>query len=342
MEYLKKLILRFKPSVTRKGIILVVVGVFVLVLGVQLIGTQLMQNPRRSGVLPGPGAPSLSAPLGISDDRGAAFEFSEIFSPKSPPPEDPIFSPGADAEDFEVTTYSLKYETRELSRVCSAIADLKAFEHVIFESSNERDRSCSYTFKVTNERADEVVRALTALDPKELNENTRTIKRAIEVTISEQKILEQKLAVIDETLSSAIASYDKIAALATSTSDVENLTKIINLKITLIERLTQSRLSVRAQLDRIVKAAADQNDRLKFTFFKVQVIENVFVDGEQLKDTWKAATRAFVRNANDVVLNVSINLIVFMLVVLQYLLYLFLLLIIAKYAWVGAKYIWRK
>lgn len=334
MEFIKKL--KLKPVLILKGTIILVAGIFVLALIMQLVGTRL--TTKSVGNYAESEAPAASFGRGASE--GIAFD--NVFAPSSLPPMDPVFSPGADAEDFEVTSYAAEYETRELSRVCTTIADLKALEYVIFETSNERDHRCDYSFKVTNERTDEVVTVLVNLDPKELNENTHTIKRSIEATISERAILQEKLAQIDETLSGAISSYDELGALATSTRDVESLTKIVDAKIRLIDRLSQSRLSVSAQLNRIVKAQADQNDRLQFTFFQVSVVENVFVDGEQLGDAWKAATRAFVRDANDVLLNVSINLVIFLLVVLQYLLYLFLLLIIAKYAWVAGRYLWKK
>ncbi len=70
------------------------------------------------------------------------------------------------------------------------------------------------------------------------------------------------------------------------------------------------------------------------------MVESKFVDANNLKDSWKAAIKAFVRDVNMVAQDVSVNLVMLFLKVLQYLLYAFIILIIAKYAWQIAKRIW--
>lgn len=248
---------------------------------------------------------------------------------------------GVGAEDYEVTDYSVSYETRNKDVTCGVVSRLKALDYVVFESANEHDRGCTYTFKVTHAHVDDILATLTALDPKELNENTYTIKRQLDDFTSEAEILKRKLASIDDTLESALDAYDEITALATRTQNAEALARIFDSKIGIIERLTQERLNTAAQLERLERSKAEQLDRLEYTYFYVSVYERAYVDGESLKDSWKAAVRGFVEDVNRVVQDVTINLLAFLFFLAQYLLYLFILLVVAKYAWKVATHVWR-
>ena len=257
-----------------------------------------------------------------------------------PPREDVVM--GDDAEDFEVTQYNASIETRDLEGTCAQITELKPLDYVIFENSNEYDHGCNYTFKVKIDRADEILAIINELDPKDLSEYTQTIKKQIENLISEGEILENKLAVIDETLEDAIYAYDEITTLATRVQDVESLTKIITSKLQIIERLTQERINISNRLDRIAKSKAEQLDRMEYTYFYVNVYENKYIDGEELADSWKRAVKGFVRDINVLAQDITINLAFLLLLAVQYGLYALILLLVAKYGWRVGKVIWKK
>jgi hypothetical protein len=227
-------------------------------------------------------------------------------------------------------------------KTCAEITALKELDYVIFESANEYDKGCNYTFKVAHSNVEEILGVIEALDPNELSESTYTIKRQLDDFTSETEILERKLASINETLESAINAYDEITLLATRTQNAEALAKIIDSKLNIIERLTQERINTTAQLERLLRAKAEQLDRLEYTYFHVNVYENKFVDGEYLKDSWQAAVKNFVRDVNRAVQDVTINLLALLFVLAQYILYFFILLISGKYLWRAVKYIWKK
>jgi hypothetical protein len=63
---------------------------------------------------------------------------------------------GADAEDYEVTSYSAEVRTRNLDYTCRIVSQLKTLEHVVFEWAEESDSYCNYSFKVEREKALEV------------------------------------------------------------------------------------------------------------------------------------------------------------------------------------------
>lgn len=257
------------------------------------------------------------------------------------PPEDVVI-PGDDAEEYEVTEYSATIETWRLDATCTAITDMKAKEYIIFESATRYDTGCNYTFKVRHDHVPEVLASVKDLDPRELSENTYTIKQLVTDYTSEIDILQKQLATIDATLTDAVASYNDITALATRIQDAESLAKIIDSKIGIIERLTQKKITISAQLETLERAKADALDRLDYTYFHVYVSENKFIDGEALADSWKYAVRSFVGDMNGVAQDITINLISFIFIALQYAIYLFLLVIIAKYGWRLVRYVWDR
>lgn len=258
------------------------------------------------------------------------------------PPSAGGITTGDNAEDFEVTEYNTLIETGESENACSLIAGLKDKDYVIFENTNKYDRGCNYRFKVKQENVGEILDVLKKLEPKELAENIHTIKRLVDDFTSEEEILEKKKNSVEETLNSAIKAYDEISAIATGKQDAETLAKIVDSKMRLIEQLAQERININTQLDRLSRAKADQLDRLTYTFFNVNVIENKFVNGDDLKDSWKASVKKFVADINKTVQGITISLVTFIFLALQYIIYLSLLLIAAKYLWRAAKYVWKK
>ena len=180
------------------------------------------------------------------------------------------------------------------------------------------------------------------LDPEELTENKYTIKNQVEDFTSETDILKKKAEVIDATLKNAVAAYDEITAIASRTQDATALAKVIDSKIQTIERLTQERLAINEQLDRLSRGKAQQLDRLEYTYFTVNIYENKYFDGQALKNSWKEAVREFFYDLNEIAQNLTIGLITFLITGVQFVLLLFILVITAKYVWRGVKKIWNK
>ena len=259
----------------------------------------------------------------------------------------PVFPPrqgttGSDAESYEVTDYNARFEARDVKKTCGKITDLKKLTYVIFENASESDRQCNYTFKVEHSRVAEILATIKALDPKDLTENTYTIKRQVDDFTSEMEILEKKRDSIDKTLESALRAYEEITSIATRTQNAEALAKIIDSKIGIIERLSQERISINATLDGLSRAKSEQLDRLAYTYFQVNVYENAYFDWETMGDSWNSALKDFVRSINTVLQSVTIGFLSFFLWLLPFLVYLFIIIFIAKYGWRGVKAIWLR
>ncbi|MEA3249559.1 MAG: hypothetical protein U9Q03_04350 [Patescibacteria group bacterium] len=326
---------------------IVVVGVVVLTLALRLLGSSFQYAFR--GVSPSKVVPMTSSlglgmeEMAMDSSMGIGLSMRNVAPSSVPvPPPDGGHQPGDDAEDFEVKEYSSTIETRHLDDTCKTVADLKIKDYIIFERSNEHETGCNYTFKVAHDNANEILAVIESLDPRDLSETSYSIKRQLEDFTSEADILKAKLAAIDETVAIAIAAYDDITILATKTQDVENLARIIDSKIRIIERLTQERININSRLERIERAKALQVDRMEYTYFRVSIYESKFIDGQVIKDSWKATLQAFVRDINDVAQDISLNLILLMIKVLLYALYILIILVVVKYGWKIGKYVWKR
>ena len=336
MEFLNKLDLR--PRTILKVFGLVFLGIILLGFAFQIIGSSFSSVSRQSfdGM-------SLNKNISFSESMSDSVGYggAGLSSRNVAPPQMPG-STGPDAEDFEVTEYRGSIETRQLEKTCLAISSLKAKDYVIFENSNEYDSGCNYNFKVAKENKEEVLTVIETLDPKDLSENTRTIKRLIDDFTSEEEILKKKKETIEQTLNDAINSYNEIAKVATKARDAESLSRIIDSKIKIIERLSQERITISEQLDRMGRAKAEQLDRLDYVYFYINIYENKFIDREQIVDSWKNEVRGFVQEVNTIFQNSSIGIVKIMFYILQFALYLLILVLTAKYGWKILKKIWGK
>lgn len=258
------------------------------------------------------------------------------------PPGMPGNVSGNEAEAFEVTQYSASIETRDLDATCDQIGGWKSQSYVIFERANRGDRACDYRFKVERAHVDEVLGRLQALKPKELVQDTQTIKREVDDFTSELDILQKKQRSIDGTLDSATRAYDEISTLATRTQDAASLARVIEAKLQTIERLTAERLAVNEQVDRLQRLKAERLDQIDYTYFSVNVYERPYLDSKQLKESWQAAVREFVRAVNQIAQDLTLGLAALLLFAAQYLLYLVLVVVIAKYVWRFVQYIWKR
>lgn len=251
------------------------------------------------------------------------------------------YTAGTDNEAFEVKHYSASIETRNLDRDCAVVSGLKSRPEVIFESSNLADKNCSYTFKVKKDSVQSILAILNDLDPKELSETSYTIKREVNDYTSEIQILENKLASLDKTLADAIASYESIGGLATEAGNVDTLARIIESKLTMIERLNNARIEAVNQLERINLSKSEALDKLEYTYFYVNLYESKFVDGEAIKASWKQAVQQFLRDINILLQDISIGFIGFLLMLIKFALYFVVIVMLARLGWGYARKVWQ-
>lgn len=333
MDFLEKY--NLSPAKLAKILGVFVLGLIALMVAFALINSVLSSLTRGSNGFPAKSINQEAYFDGNIKSQGMDLSARNIIAEDS-------YTPGQSAEAFEITEYRASIETRKLDNSCKMIFDLKEKDYVIFENSSESDNSCSYKFKVKKDKVSEVLAIIESLKPRDLNENTQTIKKQIDDFTSEEEILKRKLQTIDDTLSSAIESYDEISKLATQTRDAGSLANIIDSKIKIIERLSSEKINTSAQLERISRLKAEQIDRLEYTYFNVNIFENKYIDLKQLSDSWKISIKNFVGDMNGILQDVSIGLVALIAYTFQYLLYLLIIVITAKFVWKLFKSIWRR
>ncbi|MEK7094090.1 MAG: hypothetical protein AAB903_01980 [Patescibacteria group bacterium] len=326
---------------------LILAGLVAAVFIFSLIGSSFGSIAERSGMRNSAVFSTNPSGMGVSYEEADSYKMFDapelsVRNVTTPMPPQIGGTTGSDAEAFEVTDYSATIETYNKEKTCAVFTDLKKLEYVIFENANQSDRGCNYTFKVQHSRAAEVLEVVKGLDPEDISENIYTIKQQISDFTSQTEVLEKKRASIDETLAKALDAYDEITVIATKAQNPESLAKIIDSKIQIIERLTRERISINEQLDWLSRAKLDQLDRLLYTRFYIGVYENRYIDLENLKDSWQIAIRNFFWTINQALQNATINLIAVLFIAVPYIIYLFILLIVAKYGWRIAKQIWKK
>jgi len=251
------------------------------------------------------------------------------------------YSPGNDAENFEVKNYNATIKTSSLDSICETISNLKSRKEIIFESANHNDKNCNYQFKVEKAYTEEILAIIEGLDPEDINENIKTIKKSVEVYDTQLDILKKKLSSIEETLEKAQNTYDEVTKLATKKQDVESLTTIINNKLNLIDKLTNERMNIKQQIDLNLKSKADQLDKLKYSFFSVFIYEDKILDLAQIKESWNREIKNLIQNFNDMLQGISLNLLTYLIRFVEVAIYLFLSLFLLKFVWFAVKKIWK-
>lgn len=324
--------------------VLVVAIIITLVRNVLLVDTGGLMNTPAIG---GGASRGMSPPMMVSEtadfavDGYVANQAGKGMAIAPAPVPGPGYVPGDTAEAYEIKDYNYEYETRSLETTCGAILNLKPREEVIFEASNEGERNCYFRFKVANESLETVLVVLNDLDPKTVNENTRTIQRQLENNLNQLEILGSNLTSIEEILEEAVTSYDELTALARSSANAEALATSINEKIRLIDQLKQRREQTRQQIDNLNRATEEQLDRLAYTYITVSVTEQKFIDWRRIADSWQYQLQKFVLDFNGVLQMMTLSFVLFMMQVVGWSLFILFLIVIAKYGWLIVKRIWR-
>ncbi len=250
-------------------------------------------------------------------------------------------SVGAMAESFEVQDFFYSYTPSSAASICKGVYALKSDTQVIFENSNEFDRGCDYRFKVEKSKALEIKAVLDTYDPKDVTESTYTIEEQVKDYTDAIATLTNKLDVIDDTLTGALSSYDEIQSIATKANDPDSLAIIIDSKIRLIERLTNEKLIIEGEIDRLERAKIRELDRIEYTFFTVSVYERPYIDTERLTDAWRGSFEQFVSEISHSLQKATLGLLTVLAYGVVFCLYFFVLLVAAKYGWRFTKKFWK-
>ncbi|MFM2414317.1 MAG: hypothetical protein RI911_10 [Candidatus Parcubacteria bacterium] len=249
------------------------------------------------------------------------------------------------AELYQREGYSASYETRKFKETCAAVEDLKPLSYVLFDSANNSERYCNYSFRVEKDKTDEIVGKLKALDPKEWNVSVESVAQNIENTTDRTDILKRRLASIEQTLDEADAAFTQLSRLATQNARVTDLTNIISQKLAMVERLTNEKLSLEDQIRMLSGGKDDQIEETTYSHFSVSVSKWNAIDWQSLKDSWKYRVQETLRNISDTLASIVLTIPSLLLTLVWYALVIALLVLFGtlclKYLVKAVRTIWN-
>ncbi len=326
-----KLINLWKVASRGKKVLLVVAGTILIMLAMFLWGSLQMMTSS-TGLS---SYDSLNSPLSVPNIGMAPKYAGERTTMDSD------YVTGNDAEAFETKDYNARIETGDLNYTCGVISGLKPKPGVVFLSTSNNKASCSFQFKVANADTESVLATIESLDPSELSQNIYSIKKQLENSLNQRDILTQNLTSTEQVLNDALVAYDNLLATAVAERNSTALTTAVRDKIELIDMLKQRREQTRQQIDYLNQQLAEQEDRLAYTYFSVYVLEQKYFNGEQIIESWKQEFRNLIETINEVLKNITLGLVAFVMNALLYAVYIIIIMIITKLGWRIVRRVWR-
>ena len=236
----------------------------------------------------------------------------------------------ADLEKYETTAYSVTARTKQFDEVCDMLTSLKSDTQVHFKSLNESTNNCRATFFVDENKASEVLNNLTAFSGVEYTRNTVSVTRHRQQIQSQTDILKQQLASVQRSLTAAETQFDEIADFARQNKDAATLSQAINQKLNNINNLTQQKINLTSQLNRLYQQAADLNERMDVVQFDVNINRSNPIYVGKYEREWEAAWENLKDTYNQTLINLSAFFGTFLLIVLQGIIYLLVLIVVLR------------
>jgi hypothetical protein len=282
---------------------------------------------------------------GDGDAEGIAMDMAMPIEQMIAPQPYPHVNGSRNAELYQREGYSATYETRKYKETCEAIEGLKPLAYVIFDSANQAEKYCSYGFRVEKLHADEIVGTLKAFNPKEWNVSTYSVAQGIENTEDRIQILKRRLSSTESTLAEVEQSFARLSSLATQGGKVADLTNIISQKLSMVERLTNEKLSLEEQIRQLTGGKSDQIDETVYAHFSVSVTKWSAIDWQSMKDSWRYRIQETVRSMSDTLSSIVLTVPSIILTLMWYALVLALLIlsgtIFIKYMLIAVKKLWN-
>lgn len=269
---------------------------------------------------------------------------TEVVSDYYEPPYIPTPTPGGytpDLETFETTNYYVSGRLRAFDEACDTLASLKADDRYHFKTLNTGLNHCRATFYTEDTYISQVMNTLEQYNGVTASWDTTSVTRHRENLESRDTIVRQQLASVERTLREAETAYDEIATFARSTRDAATLSKAIDSKLRQVEQLTQRKISLSSQLDTLAQQAADLNERLDMVEVSVNFTRSFAKNPDDTSRAWEAAWETLRDTWTNFGIGLTAYFGVFLLYVLQYGLYLLVLIVVARFGWKLVRKIWR-
>lgn len=252
----------------------------------------------------------------------------------------------SDLESYETTTYSVTGKIKQFDELCSTLKTLKGDSQIHFKSIYETTNNCRANFYVEEARANDVLASLTSFSGVEYTRNTSSVTKHREQLQSQTYILKQQLTSVQKSLTAAETEFDEIAEFAKNANDAATLSEAIKQKLSLVETLTQKKISLTSRLNNLYQQSAELEERMNVIEFSVNITRSnpIYINKDSQK--WENAWQDLKDTYTDTLIGLTAFLGVFLLTGIQYLIYLTIvisvLIIVIRGFWKIIKFIWKK
>lgn len=272
------------------------------------------------------------------DTAGKMIAGEQNYYPPEPAPSEYT----ADLESFETTSYSVTARTRDFDPLCAELENLKADEAIHFKYLNTAINNCRATFYVEESKVDATIDIFSSFAGIEISRNTESVTRHRQQLQSQTEILQQQLASVQRSLTSAEIQFDELADFARQSKDAASLSEAIRYKLQNIDTLTQRKINLTNQLNRLYQQAADLKDRLDVVQFDVSINRSYPIYSERDSQKWESAWEELKDAYTDTLINLSAFFGVFLLWGVQTVIYLLVSIVILRGLWKFVKLLWNR
>ena len=244
-------------------------------------------------------------------------------------------------EQFETTDYRISGQLREFETFCDYLSELKADERFDFSSLSSSLNNCQATFFTKEEYANQALQNLGSFAGVQTTRTTQSVTRHREQIQSRTSIVQQQLQSVTETLIEAESAYNEIADFARAQRDTETYSHAITEKLRQVDQLTQRKISLTSQLDSLAQQSADLNQKIGVIEINVYVNRAHLLNPDKTARAWGDAKELLTDTWNQFGIWLTVYLGVFILFVLQWSVYLIILIVLARFGYKLARKIWR-
>tara|TARA_B100000745_G_scaffold299347_1_gene249982 strand:- start:4244 stop:5287 length:1044 start_codon:yes stop_codon:yes gene_type:complete len=287
-----------------------------------------------------PGVPSMG--------RGGSFGAEKMFYAEEMAIEGGYIQPIPDPspyvpelEKYETTDYRVSARTRQFDEACSLLRALKADTRIDFKSISEGLNRCSGTFYADEAQSAWVLDKLNGIAGVEINRQTVSVTRHRENLQTEAGVLREQLAVVERTLTQAESQYEEITEVARVASDASALTEAIRDKLSMIKTLNNERIQLLARLRSISQQSSDLEERIGVVAFSASFTRSYPVDLDENSRKWEAAWENLNDAFIDFMMAFTVNLGIFLLKVIQYVVYGLILLVFVRVGYRVVRRLWQ-
>ncbi len=319
--------------------ILSVVTIFVILL------TLASLNSNSTGLSSGSGmfqSPAITMDSDAMMRNGYADKINNYESLPYLPPTPVNDDYTANLESYETTNYSVNVNTKQFDEVCNSLLTLKDDPGIHFKTINSSLNNCRAVFYVAEEKANTVLSTLTSFKGVEVDRNTESVTKHRAVLQNQTNILQQQLASVENSLNAAETQFNEIAEFARGANDAATLSLTIREKISLVENLTQQKISLVSQLNQLHQQATDLEERLNVVAFSVNVNRSYPIYINKQNQKWENAWEDLKDEFTNTGINLTVIFGVFLLRALQAIIYGVVIIFVIRTFWKFAKMLWGK